>query len=380
MHNQFIVYFANSCNGLDTNIIGCSEGGGISTIIKTVLNIIFAGISILATVGLILVGVRYMAARDDESQVAMAKKRALDIVIGLVAAGTVWVVVSLVLPGVDESTIDGTLSKLDDAMSSMPITRPGRIAEPYSSSSHSSNPSTSGQSSRPSSQPSSQPSSGSPATSVYDAVWNNGNECSGAKYFPGKKYALTEEEIRYFSELVRRENCSSSKQSAEVILGCKLLATQIINLYEEREFNRGGKEGCNSSGQCFYKNMKKWVTSDEWYNCNKKGPRLQPGKELEKNPNPRQAVIDVIVNGNRVMPKFVTRYDGLYHWTEHRSGFINMPTIEAASKAVPMKTKVKSSGDRYLWCIERKKTRKETNGPYNEVFNYDNSYKKKLGL
>jgi len=217
------------------------------------------------------------------------------------------------------------------------------------------------------------------AYKVEDAVWNNGNECSSAKVWPATKYEMDQETISYFSELVARENCRSNKKDDTVIFGCRLLATQIINLYEERKHDRGGKEGC-SGGACYYKDMKKWVTSDQWYHANKSHD-LHPG--TYSNSNSTQAVIDVIVNGNRALPKFVNRYDGLYHWTNSskygNKSYLGMDTIAEAAAAVPMKTKVKP-GERYLWCIERKKTSNSYNGPYNEVFNYDNNYRKAVGM
>ena len=93
-------------------------------------------------------------------------------------------------------------------------------------------------------------------------------------------------------------------------------------------------------------------------------------------------MIDVVVNGNRALPKFVNRYDGLYHWTSpsySNSTYLGMNSISEAAKAVPMKTKVKS-GERYLWCLERKQTSNKYNGPYNEVFNYDDRYRRAVGM
>lgn len=376
MHKLLGALMASSCNGIDTMLLDCGEAGGISAIIKMVLNFLFGGVVTVATIGLIAVGVRYLSARDNEQQIAQAKRRALQIIIGLATATMLWVLVPLALPGMSEGGIDGTLSELDEKSQFTGNTKAEPLTTPSSDTTNSTNSNSSNASN--SNNGTAETTDGNIATSVDDAVWNNGNECSGEKIFPGKKYNLTEKEKGYFSELVARENCRGKKTGDETFtLGCRLLATQIINLYEEREYNRKGVEGC-SGGACFYKNLKKWVTSDKWYAANKSSNNgLRPGKY--SNINSDEAVEYVIVNGNRVLPKFVTRYDGLYHWTEGRSGFKGLRTISEAAAAVPMQTVVKGKS-RYLWCIERKDTSKKANGPYNEVFNYEDSYRKALGM
>ncbi len=374
MHKLFGALMASSCNGIDTMLVDCGEDGGISTIIKMVLNFLLGGVVTVATIGLIAVGVRYLAARDNEQQVAQAKRRALQIIIGLATATMLWVLVPLALPGMSEGGIDGTLSELDDKSKFTGNTE----VEPFTTpSSNTTGPSSNSSSTTNNGTAETTPDSNI-ATSVDDAVWNNGNECSGEKIYPGKRYNLTKKEKGYFSELVARENCrSNAVGNATITLGCRLLATQIINLYEEREYNRKGVEGC-TSGVCFYKDLKKWVTSDKWYAANKSSNNgLRPGKYSNRNSD--EAVEYVIVNGNRVLPKFVTRYDGLYHWTERRKGFKGLRTISEAAAAVPMQTVVKGKS-RYFWCIERKQTSKKKNGPYNEVFNYEDSYRKALGM
>jgi len=103
----------SSCNGVGTNLLGCAEGEGIGSIIKLVINIMFAGIVVAGTIGIIIVGARIMTARDNVAQVEKAKTRVAEIVIGLIAATVLWLVVPLVLPNVDESGINKTLAELD---------------------------------------------------------------------------------------------------------------------------------------------------------------------------------------------------------------------------------------------------------------------------
>ena len=343
--------------------------GGVHKIMQFGIETFTIGVVVLGTIGIIIVGLMYMTSRDSEEQVAKAKHRFLQIVIGIAAFFLFDLVISMLLPGgiaSSEPTIIASTSERKE--------RPQIDLSTPEDSKDSKKPSKSGDSD----ESGGSSSGGSVAQSVKDAVWNNGNECSGEKIFKATKYALTDEEIKYFSELVAIENCRGEGKSKTQKLGCRLLATQIINLYEERKHDRSGKEGCSSGGSCYYKDLKKWITHDKWYAVNHHGG-MSPGKY--SNSNSREAVIDVIVNGNRVMPKFVSRYDGLYHWTNdsYGSSYWGLNSISEAAKAVPMKTQVKSGG-RYLWCIERKQTSNKYNGPYNEVFNYADSYRKAVGM
>ncbi len=356
--------------GAETAIFGDGNGcycGGVNKIIQFGIDTFTIGVVVLATIGIIWVGYLIMTARDNQEQVSQAKRRIVQIVIGIVAFVMFDVLISLFLPG---GIIDSAPTIIATSSEKKEYEEPD-LSPPDKEPSGSNNP---GGSTKPSNLSNDNKKT---ATKVSEAVWNNGNECSATPIWSATKYNLTDEEIKYFSELVAIENCRSTSSKKEVVMGCKLLASQIINLYEERKHDRGGKEGCGSGGACYYKDMKKWVTHDEWYQVNKYQGGLRYGKYM--NSNSTAAVKDVIVNGNRVLPKFVSRYDGLYHWTKHYSGFINLGSIEAASKAIPMKTKVKS-GERYLWCIERKQTSNKANGPYNEVFNYDDRYRRAVGM
>ena len=56
----------------DANSCYC---GGINSVVRTAVNVLTVGIGLLGTLGIVWSGVVYMSARDDESQVAKAKKR-----------------------------------------------------------------------------------------------------------------------------------------------------------------------------------------------------------------------------------------------------------------------------------------------------------------
>ncbi len=51
------------------------------------------------TIGVVIAGIQYLTARDNEAQVAAAKKRLVEVVIGLVAWAAMFVVLRLLIPG-----------------------------------------------------------------------------------------------------------------------------------------------------------------------------------------------------------------------------------------------------------------------------------------
>ena len=71
----------------------------IQGILKLVLNILVYGLGAAAVLGVIIAGIQYMTARDDVAQVAKAKKRLIEIVIGLVAWALMFTVLNWLIPG-----------------------------------------------------------------------------------------------------------------------------------------------------------------------------------------------------------------------------------------------------------------------------------------
>lgn len=88
---------------IDTSLFGqvCDDchGGAIFKLLAVAIQVFTAGIMILATVSIVWAGVLYLSARDDEAQVAKAKKRILDTVIGIAAYGLMFVILNLIIPG-----------------------------------------------------------------------------------------------------------------------------------------------------------------------------------------------------------------------------------------------------------------------------------------
>lgn len=77
---------------------GSEEGGSVLYIARIVLDIMLAGVIVAATIGIIICGYTVMTARDDQAHVEKAKKRIVEIVIGLIAFVVLWSVAPLVMP------------------------------------------------------------------------------------------------------------------------------------------------------------------------------------------------------------------------------------------------------------------------------------------
>ncbi len=90
------------CAGVDTAIIKCnsgSGGGALFEVLSIILNVVTYGVGAAAIIGVIITGYQYMTARDNSAQVAKAKNRLLQIVIGLVIWVFFWGILQFLLPG-----------------------------------------------------------------------------------------------------------------------------------------------------------------------------------------------------------------------------------------------------------------------------------------
>lgn len=95
-------YAFADCGGVQTNIINCtsSDGeGGIFSVLGWVVRILTVAVGILAVVGVSIVGVQYLTAKDNEEQVRKAKKRLVHVVIGIIAYILLFGVANFLLPG-----------------------------------------------------------------------------------------------------------------------------------------------------------------------------------------------------------------------------------------------------------------------------------------
>lgn len=95
--------FAAECGGVPTSVIDCDDdgenGNGIFAILLIVLNVLTFGIGIAGTLGIVIAGIMYLTARDDQGQLVKAKNMLINIVIGLVAYAVMWAFLQWLLPG-----------------------------------------------------------------------------------------------------------------------------------------------------------------------------------------------------------------------------------------------------------------------------------------
>lgn len=96
--------FAACADGsVETNFFGCvednGEGCGVWITINLILTVLTFGVIIAATAGLVITAIMYLTARDSVEQVTKAKKRILEIVIGLAIYAAMWSIASWLIPG-----------------------------------------------------------------------------------------------------------------------------------------------------------------------------------------------------------------------------------------------------------------------------------------
>ena len=65
----------------------CDGNNDIMDVVKFVVGMLAGGVTFIGIVGIVICGVMYLTARDNEAQVAKAKKRLIDVIIGVV----IWV-------------------------------------------------------------------------------------------------------------------------------------------------------------------------------------------------------------------------------------------------------------------------------------------------
>ena len=89
---------------VETSILPNFSGpDGIKQLLILIVKILFYGLGAAAVVGVVVAGIMYLTARDNEAQVTKAKTRLLEIVIGLVAWALMYTVLRFLIPGFDGS-------------------------------------------------------------------------------------------------------------------------------------------------------------------------------------------------------------------------------------------------------------------------------------
>ena len=100
------VFAEGGCDGVKTSVLGengCMEGtedgSAIFSVLNVVLTVLTYGVGIAGTIGIVIVGIQYMTAKDNAAQMAAAKTRLIAIVIGLAAYAVMWGFLQWLLPG-----------------------------------------------------------------------------------------------------------------------------------------------------------------------------------------------------------------------------------------------------------------------------------------
>lgn len=95
------------CGGVKTSIINCPQAGGTKDIHDTGLwgilvlavNILTAGVGVLALAGLVYGAILYTSAGGSAEQVKKAMDIFRNVVIGVVAFAGMWVLLNFLIPG-----------------------------------------------------------------------------------------------------------------------------------------------------------------------------------------------------------------------------------------------------------------------------------------
>jgi hypothetical protein len=120
------VFAEDSSDIVETTFFGNlkddGNGCGVYTILNAVLDIMTTGIGILGVIGIIVVGIQYLTAGDNKTQTQKAKRRMVEIVIGLAAFAILYSLLQWLLPGGKlntdlkcETVSDETLAQMREA-------------------------------------------------------------------------------------------------------------------------------------------------------------------------------------------------------------------------------------------------------------------------
>lgn len=87
---------------VETSLFGCVDGdngSGIFFILNIILTVMTFGVGIAGTIGIVIAGIQYSTAKDNDQQIAKAKMRIFQIVIGMVIWATLYTALKWLLPG-----------------------------------------------------------------------------------------------------------------------------------------------------------------------------------------------------------------------------------------------------------------------------------------
>lgn len=97
---------AADCGGVKTAIISCEQNGdgtakdsGVWGILLLALNIMTAGVGIVAVGGIVYGAILHSSSQEDAGQIKQAKDIIKNVVIGLVAYGGMYLLLNFLIPG-----------------------------------------------------------------------------------------------------------------------------------------------------------------------------------------------------------------------------------------------------------------------------------------
>lgn len=101
------VFADGGSNCVDTSLFGqyCDDGngGGFYLILNIVLTVLTFGVGIAGVAGIVISGIQYASASDNDQQVAKAKRRIFEIVIGLLVWSVMYAFLGFLLPNLAQS-------------------------------------------------------------------------------------------------------------------------------------------------------------------------------------------------------------------------------------------------------------------------------------
>lgn len=105
----FEMYEPGEGSGMDgstsTNIL--PEKWKIDDILRFIVNVLMYGLGAAATIGVVVAGIQYLTARDNEQQVTAAKRRLFNVVLGLAAWAMLYTLLHWLIPGFNDDLLEG---------------------------------------------------------------------------------------------------------------------------------------------------------------------------------------------------------------------------------------------------------------------------------
>lgn len=254
-------------DGSDVILFGDDNGcfcGGTLGIVRTAMNIAMGGIAVLATIGIIWAGIMWLTARENAEQTAKAKKRMLQVVVGLAAFGMIDLVGNMLLPGGIASSAPTLVSSSSTRVAGADLV----IEAPASSttSSVTTAPSIDDTTSSPSSNPSSSSSGSTDVTPLPSTKGSCPSGKSGTKYY--KQYSYTS--LQWKAGNCNKRNCGCNYMVS--CSGCPMIAAlnainKTLNCnYAPTDFAAYMKRKTNN----FQNRAGLFSTNGEWSNLGEK--------------------------------------------------------------------------------------------------------------